>query len=240
MYVDSKSPLIDLEECYDSTGRKQDNSGQRERLSEENFMYIVYWIRLEEHTNLLEQGYIGITKNLKERLRAHKKNKKQTHFYNAIQKYGYSNLIVDILHENLTLEQALLIEYKLRPSQKIGWNSQMGGHLGVESAWYSVEEHRQKHSKATSEATKLGIANLDTSEDRALRAKKSWVENKDSYSEMSLGSKNPRAILNEMQVREIKYNLLPNNIPIKDIAKTYNVKPYVIQFIKYGKNWKHI
>jgi predicted GIY-YIG superfamily endonuclease len=203
-------------------------------------MYIVYWIKEKNHTDCSTQGYIGITKNLKERLRAHKKNKKASPFTSAKNKYGFDNLIVEVLADNLTITQALSIEKSLRPRQRIGWNCQVGGELGVESSWYDIEENSNKHSKATSEATKLGIANKDTKEARAERARINWLVNKDSYKDIVKGSKNPRAILNEENVIEIKYSLIPLGKTNKEIAELFNVKPYVISFIRSGKNWSHI
>jgi predicted GIY-YIG superfamily endonuclease len=203
-------------------------------------MYIVYWIKEKNHTDCSTQGYIGITKNLKERLRAHKKNKKENPFTSAKNKYGFDNLIVEVLADNLTITQALSIEKSLRPRQRIGWNCQVGGELGVESSWYDIEENSNKHSKATAEATKLAIANKDTKEARAERARITWLVNKDSYKDIVKGSKNPRAILNEENVIEIKYSLIPLGKTNKEIAELFNVKPYVISFIRSGKNWSHI
>lgn len=223
-----------------TTGRKQEKSGQRERLSEADYMYYVYWIRLQEFTDSSKQGYIGITSNLKERVRAHKKNRRVSHLTNAIKKYTWDNLIITILYSNLTQEQALQIEYNLRPSLNIGWNAQQGGILGVEKEWYLLPENKSKHSKATSEATKRGIADKDTTEARSLRAKESWKRNKNSYKNVSKGSKNPKAKLLEEQVYYIKYTLIPYNLHDKEIATIYNVKPYVINFIRKGKNWSYI
>ena len=124
------------------TGRKQEKSVQRERLSEGAYMYCVYWIRLKEHADVTDVGYVGITKNLAERLRAHKKNRRKSHLTNAFKKYGWDNLVVEVLHENLTLQEALSIEFSLRPTQSIGWNSQRGGELGVETSWYDNQDNR--------------------------------------------------------------------------------------------------
>lgn len=57
--ADLKFPLIDLEVGNTTTGGKQDNSVQPERLSEENNMYCLYWIHLKEHRNILNECYIG-------------------------------------------------------------------------------------------------------------------------------------------------------------------------------------
>lgn len=203
-------------------------------------MYCVYWIRLEEHTDISTQGYIGITSNFVERIRAHKKNKRVSHLTNAIKKYGWKNLVIDILWADLTQQQALKFEANLRPSQNIGWNSQQGGLLGVEKEWYQIEENRIKHSKATSKATKDGIASKDTTEARSFRAKENWKTNKEAYKDICKGSKNPRAKLVEEQVQYIKSVLIPSNLHDKEIASLYDVKPYVINFIRTGKNWSYI
>lgn len=237
---DLKPPLIDLEVSGITTGRKQGKPVQRERLSEAGYMYCVYWIRLEDHTNIYEQGYVGITSNFVERMRAHRKNKRVSHLTNAIKKYGWKHLVINILWVDLSQQQALDFEASLRPSQNIGWNSQQGGILGVEREWYHVEENRVKHSEATSKATKEGIATKDTTEARSLRAKESWATNKTSYKGVSKGSRNPRAKLVEEQVRQIKSVLIPANLHDKEIASLYNVKPYVINFIRTGKNWSYI
>ena len=233
-----KPLLIDLEARNMATGRKQEKSVQRERLSEEGQMYCVYWIRLKEHTEISSNGYVGITKNLKERLRAHKKNRRKTHLTYAIKKYGWNNLVVEILHDNLTLQQALSIEFYLRPAQSIGWNSQRGGELGVEASWYNNEDNRQSHKEATSTATKAGIALKDTTEARAQRAKENWKNNRESYQDIFKGSNNPRAILTEEQVKKIKTLLSIKKT--RELADLFGVHLHVIQQIKSGKNWKHI
>ena len=203
-------------------------------------MYCVYWIRQAKHTDPFAEGYIGITINLDERLRHHKNNKRKTPFTNAIKKYGWDNLVVEVLHKSLSQQEALTLEETFRPTQRIGWNCQKGGELGVERSWYEIEEHRNKHREATALATREAIRLKDSPTARSERAKLSWARNRDSYEGVSKGSSNPRAKLNEEQVRKIKYEMLPNNVPIKEIADQFNVKPHVINFIKQGKNWSHI
>lgn len=240
MCGDVKPLLIDLEDSDISTGRKQETSVQRERLSEEGYMYCVYWIRKETHSEISTDGYVGITKNFTERMRAHKKNKKNYPIVNAIKKFGWDSLVKEVLHTNLSLAESLAIELQLRPTNNIGWNLQRGGDLGVDSSWYAVPTNCSNHSKATSVATKEGIASKDTAEARSARAKQSWLDNRESYKEMTRGSNNPRAQLNEEQVKEIKYFLLPLNLHKSEIASLYNVKSHVIDFIRSGKNWSHI
>lgn len=233
-----KPLLIDLEAEDTATGRKQEKSVQRERLSEGDQMYCVYWIKREGHDNPVVQGYVGITSNLTERIRQHKKNRRKTILTSATNKYGWENLIVEILHDNLSKQEALSIEASLRPSQSIGWNCQRGGELGVEADWYEIEDNRRKHSEATSEATKVGIASKDTHEARAQRARDNWKNNPESYKNDSKGSNNPRAILTEEQVREIKGLL--HTRTVRELADMFDVRIHVIRQIKSGKNWSHI
>jgi predicted GIY-YIG superfamily endonuclease len=203
-------------------------------------MYYVYWIKAAHHDNILDEGYVGITKNFNERMKAHCKNKRNSKLVAAKTKYGWSNLIKEILFEGLSLEAALEIERAYRPSLNIGWNHQRGGELGVESSWYDLEDNRTKHSKQTSIATKIGISKKDTKEARSERAKKNWEMNRDSYKGSRTGEKNPKAVLTEEEVHFIKYTLLPYKIRDKEIASYFDVKDYVIGFIRKGKNWSHI
>ncbi len=53
------------------------------------------------------------------------------------------------------------------------------------------------------------------------------------------GSGNPRAILNEQKVIEIK-KLLEKKIKQSQIAKMFNVKHGVISFIANNRTWKHV
>ena len=239
--ADLKLPLIDLEADNTATGGKQElSSVQPERLSEGDNMYCIYWIHLPEHIDELTQVYIGLTSNFKERLKSHKKKKSRTHFTSAIKKYSWENLTKVILHENLSFIDALYIEHMLRPKSNIGWNTQMGGVIGVEKEWYDIPENRKRHKINTSLATKIGIAEKDTFEERSKRAKLSRLNNKDSYKQVSVGSKNGKALLNEAQVKYIKFNLIPEGVKNRVIADMYNVQIYVIQQIKNGKTWKHV
>lgn len=94
-------------------------------------MAFVYWIHLPEHTDILSQGYIGITsKTVDERYRGHLKalkSKKSSHiiFYKALKKHLSRVLVTTLLEADL--EYAKLIENKLRPKIKIGWNTAEGG-----------------------------------------------------------------------------------------------------------------
>lgn len=237
--ADVKLPLIDLEVSNITTGRKQDLiSVQRERLSEGDNMYTVYWIKHSTHTNVMLEGYVGVTKNLEERIKGHKKpSSKNVIIKNAIRKYGWDNLVVEILHSNLTVEEALQKEGFYRPTPKIGWNSKTGGILGNDSAWYLDNENSLNHKERTSLNTKKGIQEKDTTEKRSIRAKIARTKS-DNFND-NKGSNNPRATLNECDVCEIRNNYL-SKYTLMEIAVKFNTTKYVIWSIKSGRSWSHI
>lgn len=237
--ADLKPLLIDLEDCDKSTGRKQSKDVQRERLSEGD-IYCVYWIKKEDHTDIHTEGYVGITKDFEERMRSHRKNKRKSHLTSAIKKYSWENLIVNKISNKLSLEEALRMEKELRPKEYIGWNSQRGGYLGVNPEWYENLKNKKEHSRRTSEATKIAIAEKDTTEARSARAKKNWEENRESYKDIAKGSRNPNSKLNETQVWEIKYKWIPEGFNNKEIASIYDVSPHSISFIRVGRTWRYV
>jgi hypothetical protein len=112
----------------------------------------VYWIHLPEQTNVAIEGYVGIAMNFEQRMFGHKScakiGKEQT-LYRAIRKYGWDNLVKEIIlisDESYCLD----IERKLRPQPRIGWNIAVGGdysgaHLkGVKQS----EQHLTNRKKA--------------------------------------------------------------------------------------------
>jgi len=89
-------------------------------------MTCVYWIHTPEHTNIFEQGYVGVTGRFERRIWEHSKLNTNPHLGYAIQKHGWDNLIkeqVIIADEEYCLE----MEAKLRPTESIGWNIVIGG-----------------------------------------------------------------------------------------------------------------
>jgi group I intron endonuclease len=86
----------------------------------------VYWVHRPEHTDILRQGYVGISKRFERRIWEHFKLTQNRYLKNAINKYGWDNLVKEkvlIGKEDYCLE----IESKLRPADKIGWNLVKGG-----------------------------------------------------------------------------------------------------------------
>lgn len=89
-------------------------------------MSAVYWIHHKNHTDMFSQGYIGVSKNVKKRWYDHNWKPQNNHLSNAIKKYGWDNLIKEVI---LIGEQSycLDVEAKLRPNPQIGWNLIAGG-----------------------------------------------------------------------------------------------------------------
>lgn len=122
--------------------------------------------------------YIGITsREVNKRWKNGKGYDYNTHFYNAIQKYGWSNFDHEIIAANLTEEEAknferLMIEKLDTTNYKYGYNNDKGGGMppvlfGENNPFYNVvpqkaveasvkarigkhlkEEHKQKIAKA--------------------------------------------------------------------------------------------
>lgn len=87
----------------------------------------VYWIRHKDHTDIFSQGYVGVSSNCNRRWEDHKKgNTNSRHLKNAIKKYGWDNLIKEIV---LIAEDSYCyyMELKLRSKDKTGWNLCIGG-----------------------------------------------------------------------------------------------------------------
>ena len=95
-------------------------------------MYLVY-----KHTTPSGKVYIGITKQTAEgRWKNGLGYQSSPHFWSAIKKYGWDNIKHEILHDDLTEEEAC--EYEKRyiaecrsTDRQYGYNQKTGGELGV-------------------------------------------------------------------------------------------------------------
>lgn len=86
----------------------------------------VYWIHHPDHGDVLTQGYIGVSSNVRARWNRHKSGAGNAHLANAIKKHGWDALVKKVL---LVADEAycLMIEAKLRAQDNIGWNIIKGG-----------------------------------------------------------------------------------------------------------------
>lgn len=91
-------------------------------------MAAVYWIRHPDHTDMFTQGYIGVSNNADKRFKQHLEKKQNKHLTNAINKYGWGNLLkTQIVIANK--DYCFNLEQQLRPKENIGWNIAMGGKI---------------------------------------------------------------------------------------------------------------
>ena len=86
--------------------------------------YLVYWLKKSSHTNVLKEGYVGITSDLTGRLWQHRNSKCNPMVKNLL---AHKSSEVKVLKQNLTLTDALAIERSLRPYENIGYNIVAGG-----------------------------------------------------------------------------------------------------------------
>lgn len=86
----------------------------------------LYWICHKDHTDIFSQGYVGVSKNTEARFKRHSKYSENQHLNSAIKKYGWDNLIKQII---LIGEDKYCydLESKIRPTRQIGWNIAEGG-----------------------------------------------------------------------------------------------------------------
>lgn len=102
-------------------------------------MAFVYWVHYPEHTDILKEGYIGVTKNtptarFKQHLKAAKvANKKGCYlsrFKRVLLKHEKELVVTTLLEGDYAY--VLDVERKLRPSTNIGWNNHIGGAVNFE------------------------------------------------------------------------------------------------------------
>ena len=132
--------------------------------------YYLYHIRLKG-TETLEEGYIGRTKDPKDRWKQHKlpsvhAQQPNSPLYAAMSKYGIENFEFVILEEG---EKAVIVqrEAELRPNPNMGLNVDPGGvgkggkhsEKGKENirnalaAVMATEEYKEKHAEGTAKRT---------------------------------------------------------------------------------------
>jgi hypothetical protein len=86
----------------------------------------LYWIRHKDHTDMFNQGYVGVSKNTEARWFRHSRYSDNQHLKAAIKKYGWDSLIKEVI---LIGEEKYCydLEAKIRPNKQIGWNIAEGG-----------------------------------------------------------------------------------------------------------------
>lgn len=111
-----------------------------------NIAYL-YWLHLDCHTNPYTQGYVGFTENLHARFRAHNSELRRLKHSNKILQEAYicsvGYMYRSVLYKG-SKQDCLALEYKLRPSDNIGWNIHRGGggriHDNIDRELYILEK----------------------------------------------------------------------------------------------------
>ena len=86
----------------------------------------LYWIHHKDHTDMFSEGYIGVSINTEARFKRHSKYSDNPHLKAAIKKYGWDNLVKQVIligKEKYCYD----LELKIRPTRQIGWNIAEGG-----------------------------------------------------------------------------------------------------------------
>lgn len=127
----------------------------------------VYWIREPQHTDIFNQGYVGVSLDVNKRIKTHiNRAKNKLHGNKNLLEYLDSNFIVETIivsNEDYCYD----IEAKLRPEKSIGWNINAGGvkppsQLGIKrkekygKTWSPMQgkNHSEDTKKKMSEASR--------------------------------------------------------------------------------------
>ena len=114
---------------------------------------VLYWIHLSEHIDPKTDGYIGATSRFERRLKEHRlKNSPIKHI---VDKFGWDNLIIEVLKIDDDKEFILGLEKKLRPSPNIGWNKTKGGGKPPCASEWSDTTRAKAHIRMASESNPM-------------------------------------------------------------------------------------
>ncbi len=155
------------------------------------------------------------------------------------------NLIVIIEH-NLTEVGALAIERRL-----IRWYGRVDNDTGIlrnrtNGGEGTIGKIVSDETKAKIRKARLGKPSPKskyTKSQRWFNTRKGYPKTKQQrkhLSNMLKGTNNPRAILSEQDVREIRTALEEESASIKDLSTKFGVSRPTISAIKNYRNWKHV
>jgi hypothetical protein len=102
---------------------------------------------------MFSQGYIGVSNNTKLRWHDHHVRTGNAHLKRAIAKYSWDNLVKEVIVIADEL-YCLAVEFKLRSTDKIGWNITAGG--GMPPSTLGKKFIRSEEYKAQMSISKMG------------------------------------------------------------------------------------
>jgi hypothetical protein len=116
---------------------------------------IVYWIHAPEHSDLLTQGYIGITSQpAKYRWNEHiRASRCKTYPFGKVLK-EHSDLVFEVVLVGDNRAYCELMEKRLRPTPNIGWNTAPGGKDGYCLVGGQINKQRWKQIRPEGDCIK--------------------------------------------------------------------------------------
>ena len=134
----------------------------------------------------LSVGYIGISKNPSNRWKAHKRGGNKL----LLSAYSKYDDIIEYIVCKGSLEDMLIMEKKLRPNKKIGWNIAIGGGLPPKNSFRGM-----KHSEKTKEKISASRKGLCTGDDHHYRKSPMTDVHREKMSKAKLGKRFKRTIV---------------------------------------------
>ena len=166
----------------------------------------IYWYHVDTHSNVVKDGYVGITTNPETRHYAHSTGRTNAHLKNAFAKYG-DDIKKTILVIG-SIDYCLSAEKLLRPSKHTGWNIEAGGGKPPINTGHS-EETKQRigagnKGKTAGRISKFKGKTRHSDATRQLigsyhKGKTISAEHRKAISEKMSGSDSPKAKTIQMQ-----------------------------------------
>lgn len=194
----------------------------------------VYWIRLDEHTDITKEGYIGISSSPTQRL--------SQHIYAATSnRANYNDEFSEALISGNFIKEVLIcstrdycfdLEAKLRPTWKIGWNLARGGLKGgiasitydLDGNFYNLMQLSEMSNIKPDTIYKRILRGWSIKEALGIKQRKK-IKEFNYKAEMAIFylENSPMTCLQIAKILEVNYNL-------KILLKNYNVPKYLFEF----------